>query len=196
MKKFILLLVLISTLSSCAVFSFTTGSGVTKPPKESSVSIIENRMRRMGLSSKWKNFNSNKISKFKVSDINKFFNTVNSFKGVQYRYGGTNRSGIDCSGLVYRGLKSVGYTGKRLNAESVAKLGTLIANKESLVKGDLVCFSINKNSKNLINHIAVYNGSGGFIHAPSSGKTVRTGDINDVYYWADKFIFGVRLTNN
>ncbi|MGY8940133.1 MAG: C40 family peptidase, partial [Flavobacteriales bacterium] len=184
-------------LASCyGLFTFTTGSGVTVPSPESSVSIIENRMRRMGLFSKWKTFNRNNISKFKVSDINKFFSTVNSFMGVQYLYGGTNRFGIDCSGLVYRGLKSVGYTGERLNAESVAKLGTFIANKKSLRKGDLVCFSINKNSKNLINHIAVYNGSGGFIHAPSSGKTVRTGDINDVYYWGDKFIFGVRLTNN
>ena len=185
-------------LAACeGLFTFTTGSGKTTPVNNDSENqVIEARLRDMGILWKWRNFNKNKISKFKVTDINTFFNTVKSFMGVQYRYGGTNRSGIDCSGLVYSGLKSVGYTGERLNAESVAKLGTLIANKESLVKGDLVCFSINKKSKNLINHIAVYNGNGGFIHAPSSGKTVQTSNINEPFYWNEKFIFGVRLTDN
>ena len=184
-------------LAACeGLFTFTTGSGKTTPVNNDSANqVIEARLRDMGILLKWRNFNKNKISKFKVTDINTFFNTVKSFMGVQYRYGGTNRSGIDCSGLVYRGLKSVGYTGERLNAESVAKLGTLIAKKKHLKKGDLICFTNTTGANKLVQHIGVYSGNNKFTHASSSRGVIES-NINDPFYWSDKFIFGVRLTDN
>jgi len=184
-------------LASCdGVFSFTTGNGRSKYSEQQSINLIENRMKTMGLLSKWKRFRDNTQSNFLISDMNTFLITIKSYLGVPYKYGGSSKAGIDCSGLVYRGLKSVGYSGDRLNAESVAKLGKLIANKESLQIGDFVCFSISRGSQKLINHIGIYTGNDKFIHAPSSGKTVQYGNINDPFYWNNKFIFGVRLNNS
>ena len=184
-------------LAACeGLFTFTTGSGKTTPVNNDSENqVIEARLRDMGILLKWRNFNKNKISKFKVKDINTFFNTIKSFMGVQYRYGGTNRSGIDCSGLIYRGLMSVGYNGERVNAQSLAKMGRLIAKKKHLKKGDLICFTNTTGANKLVQHIGVYSGNNKFTHASSSRGIIES-NINDPYYWNEKFIFGVRLTDN
>ena len=160
----------------------------------SSMQIIEARMKKMGVYKKWLNFNKNMPSSLKISNIDKFFKTINSYMGVSYKYGGSSRSGIDCSGLVYKGMQSVGYEGERLNAQAFAKLGRLISQKKHLKKGDLVLFTNTTGANKLVQHIGVYSGNNEFIHAPSSGGKVSKTSINEPYYWKDKFIFGVRFT--
>ena len=184
-----------SLLSSYKVSSSSSSnSGVSSSSSSnasSSVQIIEDRMRKMGLYNQWVEFKRDIPSRYYISDINTFLNTVESYIGVPYSKGGTSSSGIDCSGLVNIGLQSVGYSGKRLNAERAAKLGRFIAYKTSLKRGDLVFF---KTSSKLVSHVGVYLGNGQFIHAPSSGKKVSKASVNDPYYWGERFLFGVRLT--
>ena len=157
--------------------------------------IIEKRLTEMGILWKWRNFKKGIRSKIFIPDIITFTSTVNSYMGTPYQRGGTSRTGIDCSGLIYRGLKSVGYQGERLNAQMLAQSGTLIANKNSLRKGDLVCFTNTTGANKLVHHIAIYVGNNQFLHAPSKGKKVSLANINDPYYWGERFIFGVRYTN-
>ena len=182
-----------SSTSSSSSANSSHNSNTNSSSNTSSISIIEKRMRKMGLYEKWKQFYKNLPSRFIISNINTFINTVESYMGVPYKYGGNSRSGTDCSGLVFIGLKSVGYDGSRLNAESVAKLGRFIGNKTYLKRGDLVFF---KTSSRLVSHVGVYSGNGKFIHAPSSGGKVSTANVDDPYYWGDRFLFGVRLTKD
>ena len=174
------------------LFSFTTGKGKNNNI-ETSEKIIERRLTDMGILWKWRNFKQNKRDRIYISDIDGFLEIVNSYMGVPYKFNGTSRNGIDCSGLIYRGLQGVGYRGERLNAQMWAQSGRLIANKSSLRKGDLVCFTNTTGANKLVQHIAIYVGNNKFLHAPSSGKRVSLADINDPYYWGKKFIFGVRL---
>lgn len=174
------------------LFSFTTGEGKNNNI-DTSEKIIERRLTDMGILWKWRNFKQNKRDRIYISDIDGFLETVNSYMGVPYRYNGISKNGIDCSGLIYRGLQRVGYRGERLNAQMWAQSGRLIANKSSLRKGDLVCFTNTTGANKLVQHIAIYVGNNKFLHAPSSGKRVSLADINDPYYWGKKFIFGVRL---
>ena len=175
-----------------SLFSFTTGEGKNNNI-DTSEKIIERRLNDMGILWKWRNFKQNKRDRIYISDIDGFLDIVNSYMGVPYRYNGTSKNGIDCSGLIYKGLQGVGYRGERLNAQMWAQSGRLIANKSSLRKGDLVCFTNTTGANKLVQHIAIYVGNNKFLHAPSSGKRVSLADINDPYYWGKKFIFGVRL---
>ena len=174
------------------LFSFTTGERKNNNI-DTSEKIIERRLTEMGILWKWRNFKQNKRDRIYISNIDGFLEIVNSYMGVPYRYNGTSKNGIDCSGLIYKGLQGVGYRGERLNAQMWAQSGRLIANKSSLRKGDLVCFTNTTGSNKLVQHIAIYVGNNKFLHAPSSGKRVSLSDINDRYYWGKKFIFGVRL---
>lgn len=177
-----------SSTNSAAVESKSTSSNAN-----SSIGIIEDRMRSKGLYNKWVQFYRDMPTKFYISNINTLINTVESYMGVPYKYGGTSKSGVDCSGLVNVGLRSVGYSGERLNAEGCARLGRFIASKSSLKRGDLVFF---KTSSRLISHVGIYIGNEQFIHGPSKGKKVSVVSVSDPYYWSDRFLFGVRLTRD
>tara|TARA_X000001036_G_scaffold423557_1_gene447620 strand:+ start:2423 stop:3652 length:1230 start_codon:yes stop_codon:yes gene_type:complete len=172
------------------LFSFTTGNG--KKSSNTSVSseqIIESRLRKMNKLQSWREFKKINNKRIYLNDVNKFINTAKSFLGAPYGKN-NNWSGIDCSGLIYRGLQSNGIN-QRLNAQNYAASGKLIANKSSLKPGDLVCFS-HPGTKTLVNHISIYLGNNKFLHSPNWGKFVKTDDINDPHYWGDRFIFGIR----
>lgn len=174
------------------LFSFTTGSG--KKSSNTSVSseqIIESRLRKMNKLQSWREFKKINNKRIYLNDVDKFINTAKSFLGAPYGKN-NNWSGIDCSGLIYRGLQSNGIN-QRLNAQNYAASGKLIANKSSLKPGDLVCFS-HPGTTTLVNHISIYLGNNKFLHSPNWGKFVKTDDINDPHYWGDRFIFGVRLS--
>jgi cell wall-associated NlpC family hydrolase len=131
------------------------------------------------------------VTKRKMSQV---IATARTFIGTKYRNGGTSRSGVDCSGLLYACFQDAGVGNLPRTAENFARHGKLILAKENLREGDLVFFTKTYNTPRTVTHAGIYLGNGKFIHA-SSSKGVIISDIYDPYYWGDKYIFGTRLTN-
>ena len=101
---------------------------------------------------------------------NKFIETAKQFLGVPYVYGGTSRSGIDCSGLVFLAGKGIGLSLPR-TASQICDFSRIIEDSERQA-GDLLFFSDNGSK---VTHVAIYLGDGKMIHAASSG--IKTGVI-------------------
>jgi cell wall-associated NlpC family hydrolase len=99
--------------------------------------------------------------------------------GTPYRYGGnTPDSGFDCSGLIgYVYRHRVGTAPPRTVAQ-LSGWGQQIANGE-LRSGDMVVFGTGRTPS----HAGIYVGEGRFVHAPSSGGTVRLDHLQS-RYWA------------
>jgi murein DD-endopeptidase len=97
--------------------------------------------------------------------------------GKPYRYGGSTPAGFDCSGLVQFSYRQAGVTLPRSTEEQrSASRPVKLAN---LRRGDLLFF--NQEGKKY-GHLGIYIGDGKFVHAPSSGKSVRS-DRLDSPYW-------------
>ena len=106
-----------------------------------------------------------------------------SLVGTPYRFGGnTPEGGFDCSGLVnyvYRDMLDLRLP--RSSRELAAVQGPRI-DPTRLASGDLVFFG----SRGDVTHVGIYVGEGRFVHAPSSGGTVRL-DHLDAHYWRDNY---------
>ena len=102
-----------------------------------------------------------------------------SLVGTPYRYGGnTPEGGFDCSGLVnyvYRDMLDMRLP--RTSRDLAAMEGPRIA-PDRLSGGDLVFFG----TGGTVSHVGIYVGEGRFVHAPSTGGTVRL-DHLDGSYW-------------
>lgn len=75
----------------------------------------------------------------KLEDI---VNYAKKFEGVRYRYGGTTRKGMDCSGLINTAFKSEGISLPR-TTKDLAITGDWIDLKQ-VKKGDLLFFATRK----------------------------------------------------
>ena len=64
--------------------------------------------------------------KIKNQRVNQVVETAKSFRGTPYRYGGTTRSGIDCSALVFLSFQSAGVNLPRTSAEQ-SKVGKKVS---------------------------------------------------------------------
>jgi cell wall-associated NlpC family hydrolase len=100
-----------------------------------------------------------------------------SLQGVPYVFGGTTRSGFDCSGFTKYVFEGSGIS---LPRTSYAQFdaGTAVK-KDQLQPGDLVFFSTYAKGAS---HVGIYIGGGSFVHASNSG--VRTTSLSDSYYSA------------
>lgn len=115
--------------------------------------------------------------------------TARSNLGIRYRWGGTSRSGFDCSGFV--GWVYARH-GVKLPRTSIQQSGVGAAvGKESLKQGDLVFFKTNRGTR--VNHVGIYIGGGKFIHASSGTGRVTISDLNDGYY-SRRYAGGRRVT--
>jgi len=109
--------------------------------------------------------------------------------GVPYRYGGNNpKAGFDCSGLIgYVYLKSANIKLPR-TIQDMSTKGKNIGD-QSPAPGDLVFFNTTGDK---YSHAGIYVGKGRFVHAPSSGGTVRLEQIESPY-WANRFTEARRM---
>ncbi len=111
--------------------------------------------------------------------------------GTPYRYGGnTPDAGFDCSGLVsyvYRDMLDLRLP--RTSGELAQVQGPRIA-QDRLAPADLVFFG----TRGSVSHVGIYVGEGRFVHAPSTGGTVRL-DYLDGPYWRDHYTGARRVVN-
>jgi lipoprotein Spr len=114
---------------------------------------------------------------------------VESWVGVPYKYGGQDRKGTDCSGLVNAIYLEVYKT--TLGRSSIDIMNSSVrVKKEHLREGDFVFFAIGGRK---VNHVGIYINQGYFVHSTSS-KGVMINNLSEQYY-EKHFTGGGRLLN-
>jgi len=114
------------------------------------------------------------------------------FQGTKYKYGGTTRKGMDCSGLIYTSFLSENVALPRVSRD-MAKHGVMLRANQINV-GDLLFFQTNKN-RDVINHVGLVVEIGAnhvsFIHSTTS-RGVIVSKLSE-RYWNDAFIMAKRV---
>ena len=131
-------------------------------------------------------FLSSCISQKKISkpnSVKSLIGNARTYIGTPYKWGGNDKKGIDCSGLLVRSFESVGMKLPRTTSQQI-DLGKKVSLKKSKV-GDLVFFAFGK-SKRKVTHVGLVsnrknNSDIKFIHASSSKGVIETQLIRDYY---------------
>ncbi|WP_234988662.1 C40 family peptidase [Hymenobacter daecheongensis] len=124
-------------------------------------------------------------------DLATVIQTARSFQGTPYRYGGTTRLGMDCSGLLFNSFAAINVQIPRSSNEQ-AVWGTPVK-PQNLQAGDLVFFGASPGSS-AITHVGLVTEAGPesvqFIHSSSSLGVVENSLESD--YYLSRFIKAVR----
>ncbi|CAA0256433.1 C40 family peptidase [Tenacibaculum maritimum] len=127
------------------------------------------------------------VKQKEASIADKIVWTAVSYKGVPYKYAGSNRKGMDCSGLIYTSFKSRNIDLPRTSRQMYEK-GYLVRLKE-VKRGDLLFFKTT-NKRGKVNHVglvtSIKNSEIRFIHSTSS-KGVIVSSLKESY-WKKAFV--------
>ncbi|WP_298892612.1 C40 family peptidase [uncultured Psychroserpens sp.] len=162
MKNIILLLILCISLASCN----SSKGVVTKKGKTSKAST-----------------KTSTVTTTSSKEIKNIIDYAKTFEGTRYKYGGTTKKGMDCSGLVVTAFKKEDILLPRTTGD-LSKRGDWIDVKE-VQEGDLLFFATKKNSRK-INHVGIVTdsrpGHVEFIHSTTS-RGVITSNLSEKYWY-------------
>ncbi len=126
---------------------------------------------------------SKKISESEYQ-VTKIIQTARSYMGTPYKWGGTSRAGMDCSGLLVMSFRSAGMEIPRISRDQ-SKIGKEISIRE-LKPGDLVFFAAKKFNRRKITHVGLVTTvkdrhNVQFIHASTKLGVVENNIYSDYY---------------
>jgi len=128
----------------------------------------------------------------KRTKADNIIDTALEFSGVRYKYGGTTKKGMDCSGLLYVAFGENNVKLPRVSYH-MAEEGRRIDLRD-VTKGDLLFFRTTKGAKR-INHVGmvvtVERGEIKFIHS-SSSRGVIVSSLREGY-WNSAFVRATRV---
>ncbi len=126
------------------------------------------------------------------SKADKIVRNALKFKGVKYKFGGTTKRGIDCSGVIYVAFGDENFQLPRISRD-MAKRGSKISLSKAQ-KGDLLFFKTRK-SRRSINHVGLIISNKKaqirFIHATSS-RGVIVSSLSEKY-WKKAFVKATKV---
>jgi len=161
-KKFALILLLLISFSAC------------KSSKSKRVVTKKTRTTKTV---------TNKTTTKTNANIKRVVDYAKTFEGVKYKYGGTTKKGMDCSGLIYTSFKKEAISLPR-TTHDLSTTGNWIDLKEVKV-GDLLFFATKKNSRK-VNHVGIVTtsrtGYVEFIHA-STSRGVMISNLAERYWY-------------
>ncbi|CAN5572648.1 NlpC/P60 family protein [soil metagenome] len=161
--RLLILLFLAASISSCRSHKdIATNDPSTTSPKSNKVKTKYAQLLN--------------VDESKIDNI-KLYSFIDEWYGVPYKYGGKNKSGIDCSNFtstLYNFVYNKSVTGSSASIFEQCKQ----ISKGNLEEGDLVFFKIDGDK---ISHIGVYLQNNKFVHATTK-KGVMIDDLDETYY--------------
>ncbi|WP_040247543.1 C40 family peptidase [Psychroserpens mesophilus] len=115
--------------------------------------------------------------------IESIIDYAQTFEGTRYKYGGTTKRGMDCSGLVVTAFQKENINLPRTTS-ALQSTGNWIDVKD-VQEGDLLFFATKKNSRK-VNHVGIVTksrpGYVEFIHSTTS-RGVITSNLSERYWY-------------
>ena len=121
--------------------------------------------------------------------LHPFVKVAEKYAGTPYVWGGESRNGFDCSGMIIRVMRDLGYKALPHSAAEQFRYGKPIA-QPLLKPGDLVFFA--NTYKAGISHVGIYLGKRRFIHAAGTGKGTIVSSL-DTAKFQEKYAGARRL---
>lgn len=185
MRKLIFILIVFISFSNCK----SSKRAKKQKPSTSKVIISPTNKETIVLKNKSSEIISDAMPMTKSQEI---INYAKQFEGVHYKWGGTTKNGMDCSGLVYESFRAYNIILPRISRD-MAKSGIEISLKNVEV-GDLLFFKT-KNRRNDINHVGLVvettRNVVAFIHATTSNGVIISSLTED--YWNSAFVEARRI---
>lgn len=184
MKNLFFFFVLLLLLSSC---------GASKVRRHRNTNRVLHNSSKVHLKKNENHVSKSSSYKYEpVSEATKVADNALKFQGTKYKWGGTSRKGMDCSGLVYKAFQEENISLPRVS-RAMAKKGRRLQVDEINV-GDLLFFETDKNRKR-INHVGlvvkIVPGQVSFIHS-TTHHGVIVSSLNEKY-WNQRFVLAKRV---